>query len=211
MICICCTALKSVHLPCRMMSMHGLMDGERLVKGAAVDASPSCTIGVSSRPSRSLRADFAAPAAKALPCFFCILSCSFFISSLSRAYTALTAAMWPITPVSSPRCLLASISSSTHSCCFETSSRRFRAKSSPAFFDTACCLCAISFFCSAKALSASTLSSASCSPSFLSPLTFALPKPLRRAMPTSASRRAPTSLPPSPHIMVETFWLAFTA
>ena len=70
---ICCTAERRVHLPCRMMSttwVRGLcgllsqgippshrhdtelMDGVRVVKGAAVEASPSCTMGVSSMESK---------------------------------------------------------------------------------------------------------------------------------------------------------------
>mmetsp|Transcript_33364 Transcript_33364/g.77494 ORF Transcript_33364/g.77494 Transcript_33364/m.77494 type:complete len:276 (-) Transcript_33364:632-1459(-) len=195
MICICCTADSNVHRPWRMMSTHALIDGVRVVNGAAVDASPSCTMGVSSMLSIS-PAHFAAPAAKALPCFFCMTSCSFLISPLSLPITAFIAPIWPQKPVSSPRCLRACISSSTHWVCLDIKSRLFLASSSFAFLDKACARCVASFRCSASASSASAIASWS----FPSEPTLALPKPLRRARPTSASFKAPTSLPPSPHI-----------
>mmetsp|Transcript_36073 Transcript_36073/g.100109 ORF Transcript_36073/g.100109 Transcript_36073/m.100109 type:complete len:220 (-) Transcript_36073:2823-3482(-) len=189
-----------------MMSTHALIDGVRVVKGAAVDASPSCTMGVSSILSIS-PAHFAAPAAKALPCFFCIMSCSFLISFFNRPITAFIAPIWPQKPVSSPRCLRACISSSTHWVCLDIKSRLFRASSSFAFLDMACARCIASLRCSPSASSASAIASWSAS---VEP-TLALPKPLRSANPTSASFKAPTSLPPSPHIKQKAFSLALTA
>mmetsp|Transcript_28822 Transcript_28822/g.82552 ORF Transcript_28822/g.82552 Transcript_28822/m.82552 type:complete len:225 (-) Transcript_28822:2919-3593(-) len=201
MICICWTADSSVQRPWRMMSTQAPIDGVRVVKGAAVEASPSCTMGVSSMPSIS-PAHLAAPAAKALPCFFCMTSCSFFISPFSRPMTDFMAPIWPQKPVSSPRVLLAASSSSTHCCCLDMRSRLFRESSSFAFFDRAWARCIASFRCSPRASSASAMASFSCS----SPPTLALPKPLNSARPTSASLRAPTSLPPSPHMRQWAFW-----
>mmetsp|Transcript_89161 Transcript_89161/g.277178 ORF Transcript_89161/g.277178 Transcript_89161/m.277178 type:complete len:380 (+) Transcript_89161:913-2052(+) len=206
MICICCTADSSVQRPWRMMSTHAPMEGVRVVKGAAVLASPSCTMGVSSMPSIS-PAHLAAPAANALPCFFCIWSCSFLISFFSRPMTDFIAPIWPMKPTSSPRCLRAASSSSTHWVCRDMRSRRFRASSSFAFLESACARCIASFLCSPSASSASSTAFASGA----SRSTLALPKPLRSARPTSASLRAPTSLPPSPHIRQFAFSLFRTA
>mmetsp|Transcript_62322 Transcript_62322/g.190447 ORF Transcript_62322/g.190447 Transcript_62322/m.190447 type:complete len:567 (+) Transcript_62322:848-2548(+) len=209
MISICCTADNKVHRPCRMMSTHALIDGVRVVNGAAVEASPNWTIGVSSIESIS-PAHFAAPAANALPCFFCICCCSFEISFRNLLTTVDIATMWPLTPVSSPRFRRASISSSIHSCCLDIRSRFFRAISSCAFFDIACAFCACSLRCSARASSAS-LTSSGLANSFSPRPTLALPKPLRSARPTSASFKAPTSLPPSPHIKANACSLLRTA
>mmetsp|Transcript_92877 Transcript_92877/g.267191 ORF Transcript_92877/g.267191 Transcript_92877/m.267191 type:complete len:279 (-) Transcript_92877:325-1161(-) len=198
MISICCTAERSVQRPCRMMSTQALMEGVRVVKGAAVEASPSCTMGISSMPSRP-PTSLAAPAAKALPCFFCTCACSFAISFLRRTTTAFMADIWPMMPVSSPRWRRASISSSIHCCCLDIRSRFFRSNSSFAFFDMAWARSESSFRCSASASSASFTSSGFANWSFPPP-TLALPKPLSRATPTSASLSAPTSFPPSPHI-----------
>mmetsp|Transcript_32384 Transcript_32384/g.85532 ORF Transcript_32384/g.85532 Transcript_32384/m.85532 type:complete len:230 (-) Transcript_32384:881-1570(-) len=203
MISICCTADSRVHRPCRMMSTHDEMDGVLLVKGAAMEASPSCTMGVSSIGSRSSAPQaLAAPAAKALPCFFCIISCSFLISSFRRPMTVFMAAIWPIMPVSSPRCPLASISSWTHCCCLDIRSLRFLSISSFAFLAICCCFTVFSLRWISKACSASA-TGPSLTASWSAALsTLALPKPLSKARPTSASLRAPTSLPPSPHISV---------
>mmetsp|Transcript_33413 Transcript_33413/g.95896 ORF Transcript_33413/g.95896 Transcript_33413/m.95896 type:complete len:301 (-) Transcript_33413:2905-3807(-) len=203
---ICCTAESSVQRPCLMMSTHALIEGVRVVKGAAVEASPSWTMGNSSAimASRSPAAFLAAPAAKALPCFFCMSACSFWISSFILPTTDFIADICAITPTSSPRSRRAWSSSSIHCCCFDMRSRFFRSISSLAFFDMAWARSAFSLRCSASASSASLISSgfASCpSP----PPTFAFPKPLSKAKPTSASFRAPTSLPPSPHIIVKAF------
>mmetsp|Transcript_92221 Transcript_92221/g.197615 ORF Transcript_92221/g.197615 Transcript_92221/m.197615 type:complete len:207 (-) Transcript_92221:214-834(-) len=206
MISICCTAESNVQRPWRMMSMQAPMEGVRVVKGAAVEASPSCTIGVSSISSM-FSAHFAAPAAKAFPCFFCTASCSFLISFLARSTTAFMAAIWPQTPTSSPRVFRAWISSSTHCCCFETKSFLFRASSSFAFFEITICCCMASFLCSAIASSASAIASAF----WPAEPALAPPKPLRSAMPTSLSFKAPTSFPPSPHISEWIFSLRLTA
>mmetsp|Transcript_9897 Transcript_9897/g.29223 ORF Transcript_9897/g.29223 Transcript_9897/m.29223 type:complete len:408 (-) Transcript_9897:466-1689(-) len=192
MICICCTADSSVQRPWRMMSMQALIEGVRQVNGAAVEASPSWTMGVSSMLSMS-PAHLAAPAAKALPCFDCMASCSFLISPRSRPITDFMAPIWPMKPVSSPRWRRAASSSSTHCCCLDMRSRRFRPSSSLAFLARACARWDSSLRCSARAPSASA-TSISVSP------TLALPKPLSSARPTSASLSAPTSLPPSPHM-----------
>mmetsp|Transcript_102202 Transcript_102202/g.329509 ORF Transcript_102202/g.329509 Transcript_102202/m.329509 type:complete len:382 (+) Transcript_102202:1003-2148(+) len=207
MICICCTAESKVQRPWRMISTHALIDGVRVVKGAAVEASPSWTMGVSSMLSIS-PAHLAAPAAKAFPCFFCIVSCSFLISARNRPMTAFIAPIWPQTPVSSPRCLRSVSSSSTHCCCLDMRSRLLRASSSLAFLERACARSMASLRCSASACSASGMEVTDSS--LLLP-TLALPKPLRSASPTSASLRAPTSFPPSPHMRQKAFWLHFTA
>mmetsp|Transcript_76483 Transcript_76483/g.216230 ORF Transcript_76483/g.216230 Transcript_76483/m.216230 type:complete len:269 (+) Transcript_76483:919-1725(+) len=144
MISICCTAESSVHRPWRMVSTHALIEGVRVVNGAAVEASPSWTMGVSSMLSRSL-AIFAAPAANALPCFFCMSSCSFLSSPCRRLIVDFTAPIWLMMPISSPRSLLAWSSSSTHCCCFDMRSRLFRASSSFAFFDMLWAFVASSF------------------------------------------------------------------
>mmetsp|Transcript_71429 Transcript_71429/g.115244 ORF Transcript_71429/g.115244 Transcript_71429/m.115244 type:complete len:268 (-) Transcript_71429:2715-3518(-) len=198
MISICCTADSNVQRPCRMMSTHELIEGVRVVKGAAVEASPSWTIGVSSKASMP-SAHLSDSAEKALPCFFCCTSCSFFISAVMRANTAFIALIWPITPVSSPRSLRFCISSSTHSCCLAMRPCRLRAISSLPFFAIACPRCCVCFL---NSSSASSATAEVCDFSFsgASSETLALPKPLRSAKPTSASFSAPTSFPPSPHI-----------
>mmetsp|Transcript_89567 Transcript_89567/g.142533 ORF Transcript_89567/g.142533 Transcript_89567/m.142533 type:complete len:205 (-) Transcript_89567:168-782(-) len=196
-ICICCTAERRVHRPCRMISTTELMDGVRVVKGAAVEASPNCTMGVSSTESKP-SAHLAAPAAKAVPCFFCCNSCSFFISVCSRPMTDFMAENWAMTPTSSPRALRFSSSSWIHSCCLETKSFRLRSISTLDFCMISCAFCWFSFRTASKASSAFP-TSAFCSSWFLAS-TLAFPKPLNRARPTSASLSAPTSLPPSPHM-----------
>mmetsp|Transcript_14786 Transcript_14786/g.44425 ORF Transcript_14786/g.44425 Transcript_14786/m.44425 type:complete len:232 (+) Transcript_14786:999-1694(+) len=212
MISICCTADRSVHRPCRMMSTHEEMDGVLLVKGAAMEASPSCTMGMSPPSIWSISpAHLAAPAAKAVPCFFCSMSCSFLISSFRRPMTVFIADIWPIIPQSSPRCRLASISSSTHCCCLPIRSFRLRSISSLAFLPISICFATFSLRWISNASSASVAAPscvASSDPPALS--TLALPKPLSKARPTSASLSAPTSLPPSPHIRVQASWNFFT-
>mmetsp|Transcript_49803 Transcript_49803/g.132106 ORF Transcript_49803/g.132106 Transcript_49803/m.132106 type:complete len:279 (+) Transcript_49803:797-1633(+) len=200
MISICWTADNNVHLPCLTMSMQAPMDGVRVVKGAAVDASPNCTIGVSSIASNSL-VILAAPAAMELPCFFWTACCSLASSVFILLITFAMAPNCALKPTSSPLALLACNSSSTHCCCLDIRSLLLRANSSDAFFEATCARAAVSFLCSANAVSASSTSfkSSATSPAL------AFPKPLRRAMPTSASFKAPTSLPPSPHIRVATF------
>mmetsp|Transcript_84429 Transcript_84429/g.237362 ORF Transcript_84429/g.237362 Transcript_84429/m.237362 type:complete len:283 (-) Transcript_84429:293-1141(-) len=204
MISICWTADNSVHRPCRMMSTQALMLGVRVVKGAAVLASPSCTMGVSSMPSIS-PVHLAALATKAFPCFFCMISCSFLISVCNLPTATFMADIWPITPQSSPRFFLACSSSSIHCCCFDIRSLLFLFISSWAFFPMTCAFCICSCRCSANATSASLMSSFFAKASLEPPPTLALPKPLSKAKPTSASLRAPTSFPPSPHISACTF------
>mmetsp|Transcript_97181 Transcript_97181/g.173124 ORF Transcript_97181/g.173124 Transcript_97181/m.173124 type:complete len:330 (-) Transcript_97181:2576-3565(-) len=198
MICICCTAERSVQRPWRMISTTEPMEGVLVVKGAAVEASPSWTIGVSisSRPSIP-SVHLAAPAAKALPCFFCCNSCSFLSSVCRRAMTVFIAAKLPMTPVSSPRSFRFSSSSASHSCCLDIKSLRFLSISTFDFCAISIAFFEVSFRTSSRASSA--LSTFSFAGAF-EESTLAFPKPLSSARPTSASFSAPTSFPPSPHM-----------
>lgn len=74
---------------CRMMSTHERMEGSLEVKGAAIDASPSFTIG-SSPVSPSNKSSPAAEAA-AIPYFLLRACCSLTSSCFIRLLTAIDA------------------------------------------------------------------------------------------------------------------------
>mmetsp|Transcript_26760 Transcript_26760/g.67323 ORF Transcript_26760/g.67323 Transcript_26760/m.67323 type:complete len:383 (-) Transcript_26760:2565-3713(-) len=202
MICCCWTVLTSVQRPWRTMSRTELMDGILEVNGAAIDASPSLTIGIMSADSSR--------AARPSSGFLCLGA--FFMSStwcsrsslLMSIITCLMAPMLAIIPVW-PNWARRFISASSRCGWLDISSFFFLAMPSVKRFLCTAALAAISFWL-ALSFSSGLRSSfglslpSPCSSELLS--AFMLPKPLSSARPTSACFRAPTSLPPSPHIRV---------
>mmetsp|Transcript_14096 Transcript_14096/g.41994 ORF Transcript_14096/g.41994 Transcript_14096/m.41994 type:complete len:440 (+) Transcript_14096:934-2253(+) len=210
MICCCCRALNSVHLPCRMRSTQFLTDGALEVNGAATEASPGRTMGrpweapaFSAAPSAPASGPvLGAPASYTLPCLWSYSRISRLSSAVYLARTALTAPACAMKPVS-PRLARASHSSSSHRLC--------RALSSFCFSERNWCLACPACFVRLASTLWRSLSRASASCCFSaasfpfpssgeSSTVLTLPCPARSAKPTSACFSAPTSLPPSPHI-----------
>mmetsp|Transcript_41840 Transcript_41840/g.98010 ORF Transcript_41840/g.98010 Transcript_41840/m.98010 type:complete len:819 (-) Transcript_41840:1372-3828(-) len=188
-----------------MMSTHERIEGSFEVKGAAMDASPSLTIGSAtsaSRPSSCSDISAACPATPT-PYFLASAFRSSTIAFCTRAYMALAAPICPPKP-DSPRAARARSSSWSHCCCLAWISFFFRSISTLNCDAASFCFAWSSVCCFAS------LSSADSPPSTLGPppdsslATLALPNPVSSDTPTWADLSAPTSLPPSPHIRTRT-------
>merc|ERR1740130_515862 len=213
-ICCCCTVETSVQWPCRTMSRQERMLASLEVKGAAIEASPSLTMGVPTSASSS-SAMPGVLSASAAP-YFCASACfSLFSSACMRATTAGIAPSCALKPVS-PRRARASISSLSHCGCSLAISAFRLANSAACSLAIATRSAMPALPCAASAASEPAASpppwpapppppspSSSCAPPLISfRSTLALPKPERSETPTSADLSAPTSLPPSPHMSV---------
>eukprot|EP00965_Chrysotila_dentata_P107803 3560754-Pleurochrysis_carterae.AAC.3 len=112
------------------MSTQERMEGSFEVNGAAMEASPSLTIGmavsvsIASMPSPII----AACPARPMPYFLLSAACSARIAACTRPYMALAAPICAAKPVS-PRAARAAISSCSHCCCIDVISAFLRASS----------------------------------------------------------------------------------
>mmetsp|Transcript_9976 Transcript_9976/g.24390 ORF Transcript_9976/g.24390 Transcript_9976/m.24390 type:complete len:273 (+) Transcript_9976:1144-1962(+) len=188
-----------VHRPCRTMSSTDRMEGSLEVKGAAMLASPSFTMGsspVSWSPARSV-ASAAACAVKALlpPIFNCASSLRRFTSAVPSATDCLRALKVaqpsPARVYSSTSWLYRSI---CH--CFISSAFFLRSVAITVAFSLALRISSSPRFHFSSAVSWTVFFSPSLA-------VLAPPNPESRASPTCACLRAPTSLAPSPHMSVK--------
>mmetsp|Transcript_67444 Transcript_67444/g.119581 ORF Transcript_67444/g.119581 Transcript_67444/m.119581 type:complete len:331 (-) Transcript_67444:2557-3549(-) len=146
-----------------------------------------------------------APASADAPCrgyMRLMISCSRRSASLNLPMATTMAAICALKPPGSPRCARACSSSWIQICCCATSSFCLRARTALRVAITSAWR---NFISSACRLSISSLSAPS-SPLLFMSAVLAFPYPQSRAIPTVACLRAPTSLPPSPHIST---WCAF--
>mmetsp|Transcript_1832 Transcript_1832/g.8183 ORF Transcript_1832/g.8183 Transcript_1832/m.8183 type:complete len:236 (+) Transcript_1832:944-1651(+) len=203
----------SVHRPCRMMSTALRTEGTREVNGAAIEASPSFTCGVSMSSAPSISCIICEnPGTPPPPFALARSACLRLVSVIMRPVAAFMALNWAHC---SPAAVRRVSSSSNQAFWSWTSSfwSAFRAAASRAraSFTLAACSLTRSIFCAKVSALASVgtvtallsfASFLSSSPAGVTFLVLAPPKPLRSATPTCACLSAPTSLAPSPHMNV---------